>query len=1129
MKKKLAYFIVLALIISFVPNVYSINSDIQILEADLKEIAPPSLSLDDDYVLPSECPNGSEIEWTWMAASGADIKDLFDKNGKYVPKIGEGAFEVLLTANLSYGEKRLSETFTVYSFRTQKYRLNGFIYEKADKSGTTRHPQAGSRIIAADIEKNPRAAEAIFIAAVYEEGQLLSMSTAKVCEDGEIPLNVSLGSSLEGKEMRSYIWDGFDNCKPIYEPQISEPEKEKDKNFLANCVAETDDGDDASFTIDGDYTTKYCFAKSPEKNTRGMSLLLEQPNHEQERVQSASYSFDRPIEGKAVISMDFLVPETNSSKGILYLYDSDNNMVFTLLILGSSLMDNNQKSVYENIEPYRWYTLRVEADMLTKTADVYIDGSVMAVDMSFRGNYSEIARMQIHNSPGSAASTYIDNITVTDDGTEILNENFEEYKQGDVVKDWSVSVAGGSVAVCEFTDEELSVFPQQILINFGRLCNISSVSVTIPDGINIKYRLEIATLSNSFVRVASHMDSFVSQTVTDSLGRVKAAYLRLWIYQAKNSAGEYCNAEISEIKVEAADEETSVNVAPLAHVSASSESVSANYDARGLTDGMAAMYSKNGEWISYRESNPSIVLSWDEPQTIDSIELFGRMTAGEQTGGAIIYFDDGNCIEARGIPKDGTPKIVTFDEKKINWLKIKLTEPGKGNIGLSEVKVLASGKKDEISYITPWKTVPLTEGYSGQWVVSDDLNGDDSVDFVSARVAYEYENHSVSAACAVDLNGNTLWTWGTKNGGQTNIGSDVPCQIYDLDNDGTKEVLLCNKTQLIILNGATGEQKAAYTLPKCEKHPGEWASDCIIIADLSGTGYPSDIIVKTRYTDAWAYTKDWQPIWHACYPNGMKTAHAPEIINIDEDENDEVFVGFGFIDNDGKELAMLDDSKFDINLSVGHIDSFAVLNFSEKMERTDMRFAVSPCGARNFFVIDGNGNKIWESTSGLHYESLICGRYTENTDGIQILTNPVLDSHDDVGGGYYAPLYIYNYDDKTGECSEAVQLWGFEANRYPHAVNFGGEYDYIYNPVENSLIDGNGRTKVQLVSYYRDNIASMCWSEHDGYHNDMDGDGTQDIVGISSRGGVWHVSIYQNLKGPKTASKLGTGHNYTFY
>jgi hypothetical protein len=94
-----------------------------------------------------------------------------------------------------------------------------------------------------------------------------------------------------------------------------------------------------------------------------------------------------------------------------------------------------------------------------------------------------------------------------------------------------------------------------------------------------------------------------------------------------------------------------------------------------------------GEWASSGEKNPWLQLTWSAPQAIDKISLYDRANPTDNAHGGILSFSDGSRIKVSGIPANGAAKTVTFPEKKVTWIRFKVTHGEGPNVGLSEVQV----------------------------------------------------------------------------------------------------------------------------------------------------------------------------------------------------------------------------------------------------------------------------------------------------------------------------------------------------------------------------------------------------------------------------------------------------------
>nr|MBP9903708.1 hypothetical protein [Verrucomicrobiota bacterium] len=165
--------------------------------------------------------------------------------------------------------------------------------------------------------------------------------------------------------------------------------------------------------------------------------------------------------------------------------------------------------------------------------------------------------------------------------------------------------------------------------------------------------------------------------------------------------------------------------------------------------------------------------------------------------------------------------------------------------------------------IQPWRRIALDPEYSGAWVVAGDLDGDGQVEIVSARNVDQNDVHYTSAVVAQRLDGSVLWRWGDPKIGRQKLHHDVACQIYDWDGDGKNEVVLSGDGFVFELEGATGREKRRLPLPKD-------AGDCLVFVNVSGNTRLTDVLVKTRYTQIWAFDRNWKPLWTVENPGGYR-------------------------------------------------------------------------------------------------------------------------------------------------------------------------------------------------------------------------------------------------------------------
>lgn len=282
---------------------------------------------------------------------------------------------------------------------------------------------------------------------------------------------------------------------------------------------------------------------------------------------------------------------------------------------------------------------------------------------------------------------------------------------------------------------------------------------------------------------------------------------------------------------------------------------------------------------------------------------------------------------------------------------------------------------DKAPIIPPWKRIVLDEDAGGHWVVTGDLDGDGQVDIVSCENVNKNDVHYTSTAVAQRLDGSVLWRWGNPAAGRKKWHHDVACQIHDWDGDGRNEVILCTQGRLVALDGRTGREIRSFQIP------GQ-ASDCLVFADLSGRGHATDILVKTRYSQIWAYNQTGKLLWTSKNPGGFRTAHQPRPMDLDGDGRDEIMAGYALLNADGS-VRWTYQSKA-VNQARGHLDCARLFSMDQKPG--SRRIVLTCCGADNIACIDGQGRILWEK-SGHHFESIQVGTVVPDAPAPQILVD----------------------------------------------------------------------------------------------------------------------------------------------
>lgn len=405
--------------------------------------------------------------------------------------------------------------------------------------------------------------------------------------------------------------------------------------------------------------------------------------------------------------------------------------------------------------------------------------------------------------------------------------------------------------------------------------------------------------------------------------------------------------------------------------------------------------------------------------------------------------------------------------------------------------------------IQPWKTIALEADFGGQWLVAGDVDGDGAVDIVSAENFNEGDVHFTSAVAAQRLDGSTIWTWGRPEIGRKTWHHDVACQIIDWDGDGRNEVVVCDESDIVEIDGATGAEKRRIPIEK-------GATDCIVFCDLAGKGRASDVLVKDRYENIWAYNQAGELLWHVNLPGGYRTAHQPRPMDIDGDGRDEIMAGFAMLNYDGSVRWVYESKTTDLHR--GHLDCARVLKAGDTLD--DVRIALTCCGANNIAVVDGRGRPIWEY-AGHHFESLQLADIVPGHPGPQILVDI---DHRPPGEG---PLWVFD-----AEGNRLGQIMTRYA-RHHRLVDWTGDgFAEILNGDNRAIYNASGARIATLA------IPGMRREDEPSFEmsillGDCDGDGRQDAILVTPD----RAFIYRNESGarPEIPPPAGTEPNVTLY
>lgn len=132
---------------------------------------------------------------------------------------------------------------------------------------------------------------------------------------------------------------------------------------------------------------------------------------------------------------------------------------------------------------------------------------------------------------------------------------------------------------------------------------------------------------------------------------------------------------------------TGLNAAQFAEVSVSSQLDDSVHAGVRAIDGRPARAPAPTEWASAGERTPWIKLAWSRPRRVRRVVLSDRADPASNVNSGILTFSDGSAVKVNRIPADGTPRVVDFGWKRVDWVKFQVTGGSGTDVGLDEFEV----------------------------------------------------------------------------------------------------------------------------------------------------------------------------------------------------------------------------------------------------------------------------------------------------------------------------------------------------------------------------------------------------------------------------------------------------------
>mgnify|MGYP000913338708 CR=1 FL=1 len=398
-----------------------------------------------------------------------------------------------------------------------------------------------------------------------------------------------------------------------------------------------------------------------------------------------------------------------------------------------------------------------------------------------------------------------------------------------------------------------------------------------------------------------------------------------------------------------------------------------------------------------------------------------------------------------------------------------------GGIGMqcgnNEKKTVNSKELGATEKIEPTliNTIDLRKAGKSNRMLLGDLDGDGRMEILMMQPDTGFDDryypHSVNCLTAFDLEGNILWQNGNPDPFMPGSGSDIPAQIYDIDQDGYNEVLCVMKDKFCILDGRTGELKKSYDLPDPDAH------DCIVIANFSGNEKPQDIVLKNRYNKLWVMDKDFNLLW--TFEGNI--GHYPWPYDFDGDGRDSLIAGYNVLDYNGKLQFRIDMKDHADCIWVGDLDQDPT---------NGMEIVV---GGQDTTAYNWKGELLWRYTGTIESQNIALGNFRPDLPGTEVGGLDRIDRSENGVDGMFLINYkgeeLYKEKRTTrGWSTITTMIHNWDGKGSDHLLSYRrgagimpGIYDGYMNPITTFPVDGHvmwadliGDGRPQVIIYTDD-------------------------------------------------------------
>ena len=401
-----------------------------------------------------------------------------------------------------------------------------------------------------------------------------------------------------------------------------------------------------------------------------------------------------------------------------------------------------------------------------------------------------------------------------------------------------------------------------------------------------------------------------------------------------------------------------------------------------------------------------------------------------------------------------------------------------------------------------------------------DLDGDKVLDILIGQIEHhgpKDRNSELSCLTALTLDGKKLWQVGTPDAWRHQLTNDVGFQIHDLDGDGKSEVVYTMGQELIVADGATGLTKQKIPTPDVPTDGKKTANryprilgDALLFCDFRGVGHDSDIVIKDRYWNFWAFDDQLQLLWSG----NCNTGHYPYAEDVDGDGHDELFIGYSCYDHKGKRLWTLEKEVQD------HADGIAAVRLDA--DPTAKPKVVCFASDEGVYFADLDGNILQHHRVG-HAQSGTVANFRDDLPGLEVIAS-----------NFWGNQGIIHLFDSRGQIQFDIEPCQHASACAP--VNWTGKTEEFFllsaNVELGGMFDGVGRRVVRfpndghpdrcsaaldLTGDCRDEI--VVWDPHEIWIYTQDDNPKQGKLYQPKRNPLYNASNYQlNVSVPNEAS-----------